>query len=64
MRKLGLFALLMGLGLTVGCEPAKKADAPAAPVAPVEEGKTDPAAPAETPADAPADAPAEPAKTE
>lgn len=63
MRKFGLFALLMGLGLTVGCEPAKKAD-PVTPAAPVEEDKTAPADDAATPAGASADAPAEPAKTE
>jgi hypothetical protein len=60
MRKFGLFALLMGLGLTVGCEPAKKAD-PVTPPAPAVDEKTDPATDG---AATPADAPVEPAKTE
>ena len=50
MKNLGLFALLLGLGLTLGCE-AEKKPAPATPVAPT-------TAPGDAPADPPADAPA------
>jgi hypothetical protein len=61
MKKLGLLALLLSIGVaSVGCEPAKKKDADKKPgpdaAAPADKPVTPPAGdakPAETPADAP-----------